>query len=138
MVGIEKQTVDILVQGVVSIAAGAMLIGALFLPWLSVKHSAITGLTQTEDQVAVVVALVQILLATLIIFGGTIHMLGYKVGIKLATVMSATACCISVLVIIFTLANPEDFEGKILNVLIGPWLAVAGAIFGTISSKLER
>jgi len=138
MIEEKNQTADILVQGGVAITAGVILLAALFLPWFSTKYSAITGLTQAEDQTAVVIPLTLILLAILMIFGGGIHILGYGVGIKLATVMSAIAFCISILVIIFTLANSESFEGEILNVLIGPWLGVAGTIFGAISSKLER
>lgn len=138
MIEEKNQTADILVQGGVAITAGIILLAALFLPWFSTKYSAITGLTQAEDQTAVVIPLTLILLAILMIFGGGIHILGYGVGIKLATVMSAIAFCICILVIIFTLANSESFEGEILNVLIGPWLGVAGTIFGAISSKLER
>jgi hypothetical protein len=134
----KNQTTDVLVQGGVSITAGITLLAALLLPWLSTKYSAIIGLTQAVDQAAVVIPLTLILLATLMIFGGAIHILGYRVGIKLATVMSAIGFCISILVIVFTLAYPEKFEGKMLNVLIGPWLGVAGTIFGAISSKLER
>lgn len=134
----KNQTVDILVQGGVAITAGIILLAALFLPWLSTSYSAITGLTQTEDPVAVVTPLTLILLAILMIFGGAIHILDYRIGIKLSTITSALAFCISILVIIFDLTNSERFEGKILNVLIGPWVGVAGTIFGAISSKLER
>jgi hypothetical protein len=138
MIEEKNQIADILVQGGVAITAGIILLAALFLPWFSTEYSAITGLTQAEDQTAVVIPLTLILLAILVIFGGGIHILGYGVGIKLATVMSAIAFCISILVIIFTLANSESFEGEILNILVGPWLGVAGTIFGAISSKLER
>ena len=40
--------------------------------------------------------------------------------------------------IIFTLVSAENFEGQTLNLLIGPWIGAAGAVFGAISSKLER
>jgi len=88
MIEEKNQTADILVQGGVAITAGVILLAALFLPWFSTKYSAITGLTQAEDQTAVVIPLTLILLAILMIFGGGIHILGYGVGIKLATVMS--------------------------------------------------
>lgn len=139
MIGLEKeQTADILVQGGVAIAAGIILLAALFLPWLSTEQTAIAGLTQAKDQAQVAIPMTLIFLAILAIFGGIIHIAGYKVGIQIATVVSALAFFISVMVIIVTLASVESFEGQTLNLLIGPWIGAAGAIIGTISSKLER
>ncbi len=134
----KEQTADILVQGGVAIAAGIILFAALFLPWLSTRYTAISGLARGEDQAAVVIPMTFILLSILTIFGGVIHIANYKVGIQLATVTSAIAFFISVMVIIVTLASAESYEGKTLTLLIGPWIGVAGSIFGAISSKLER
>ncbi len=127
----EEQTADMLVQGSAAIAAGVILFFALFLPWLSTRYTAISGLTRAEGQAAVAIPMTLILLAILTVFGGTIHILGYTVGIQLATVTSAIAFFISVMVIIVTLASAS-------SLLIGPWIGAAGAILGTISSKLER
>lgn len=139
MIGREKeQTEDIIVQGSVAIAAGVILFAALFLPWLSTEYTAIAGLTHAKDQSAVAIPMTLILLAVLTIFGGTIHILNYKVGIQIATVTSTLAFFISIMVIIVTLANADNLEGQTLNLLIGPWISAAGAIFGAISSKLER
>ena len=139
MIGREKeQAADIFVQGGVAIAAGCIIFAALFLPWLDVKENAIYGLTHAQNQAQLVIPMVLILLAILTIFGGSIHILGYRVGIQLATVASAVAFFISVMVITVTLASANGLEGNTLNLLIGPWIAAAGAIFGTISSKLER
>ncbi len=137
MIG-REETADTFVQGGVAIAAGVILFAALFLPWLSTSYTAIAGLTRAEDQAAVAIPMTLILLAILTVFGGTIHILGYGVGIQLATVTSAIAFFISVMVIIVTLASASSFEGRTLNLLIGPWIGAAGAIFGAISSKLER
>lgn len=137
MIG-REETADTFVQGGVAIAAGVILFAALFLPWLSTRYTAIAGLTRAEDQAAVAIPMTLILLAILTVFGGTIHILGYGVGIQLATVTSAIAFFISVMVIIVTLASASSFEGRTLNLLIGPWIGAAGAIFGAISSKLER
>jgi hypothetical membrane protein len=134
----KEKTADILVQGGVAIAAGIIFFAALFLPWLSIKYTAISGMAHAEDQAAVVIPMTLILLAVLTIFGGSIHILGYKVGIQLATITSAIAFFISVMVIIVTLASANNTEGNTLTLLIGPWIAAAGAIFGAISSKLER
>jgi len=134
----KEQTADIFVQGGVAIAAGCIIFAALFLPWLDVKENAIYGLTHAQNQAQLVIPMVLILIAILTIFGGTIHILGYGVGIQLATVASAIAFFISVMVITITLASANDLEGNTVNLLIGPWIAAAGAIFGTISSKLER
>ncbi|MFQ6067948.1 MAG: hypothetical protein ACE5KD_00230 [Candidatus Bathyarchaeia archaeon] len=134
----KKRTADIVVQGGVAIAAGIIIVAALYLPWLSTKNTAISGLTKAEDQAAVAIPMTLILLAVLTIFGGIIHIAGYEVGIKLATVASAIAFFISVMVIIVTLVGANNLEGNTLNLLIGPWIGVAGAIFGAISSKLER
>ena len=139
MIGKEKEkTEDILVQGIVAIAAGIIIFAALFLPWLSIKYAAIFGLASAENQAQVVIPMTLILIATLTIFGGSIHILGYKVGIQLATVMSGIAFFISVMVIVVTLSIANNLEGQTLNLLIGPWIGAAGAIFGAISSKLER
>ncbi|MDH5448605.1 MAG: hypothetical protein OEY24_04575 [Candidatus Bathyarchaeota archaeon] len=134
----KEQFEDILVQGGVAIAAGVILLVALFLPWLSTEYTAINQLTHAENQAAVAIPMTLIFLAVLTIFGGTIHIAGYKVGIQLATITSAIAFFISVMVIIVTLVSIENFEGQTLNLLIGPWIGAAGAIFGAISSKLER
>lgn len=139
MIDVEKeQMADILVQGGVAIAAGVILFSALFLPWLSAGKSAVSGLTQAKDQAQVAIPMTLILLAILTVFGGIIHIAGYKVGIQLATVTSAIAFFISVMVIIVTLAVADSLKGNTLNLLIGPWIGAAGAIFGAISSKLER
>jgi len=134
----KEQTADIFVQGGVAIAAGCIIFAALFLPWLDVKENAIYGLTHAQNQAQLVIPMVLILIAILTIFGGTIHILGYGVGIQLATVASTIAFFISVMVITITLASANDLEGNTVSLLIGPWIAAAGAIFGTISSKLER
>ncbi len=133
-----EEFADILVQGGVAIAAGIILFAALFLPWLEPGKTAIFGLTQAKNQAQVAIPLTLILLAVLTIFGGAIHILGYKVGTQLATVTSAIAFFISVMVIVVTLASATELEGKTLSLLIGPWISAAGSIFGAISSKLER
>jgi hypothetical protein len=139
MLGREKdKTADIRVQGIVAFAAGVIICAALLLPWLSGERTAISGITQSRDRAAVAVPLTLIFLAVLTIFGGTIHCVGYKVGIKIATIASSLAFLISVLVIIATLAGADSNEGNTLNLLIGPWIGAAGAIFGALSSQLER
>jgi hypothetical membrane protein len=66
LIGIEKEkTADILVQGGVAIAAGIIFFAALFLPWLSIKYTAISGMAHAEDQAAVVIPMTLILLAVL-------------------------------------------------------------------------
>jgi hypothetical protein len=60
------------------------------------------------------------------------------VGIQVATLTSAVAFFISVMVIIATLALASSFEGRTLDLLVGPWIGAAGSIFGVISSKLEH
>ncbi|MFP3985725.1 MAG: hypothetical protein ACLFU9_07175, partial [Candidatus Bathyarchaeia archaeon] len=85
-----------------------------------------------------VIPMTLILLSVLTIFGGAIHIAGYEVGIKLATFTSALVFFVAVMVIIYTLAIANDLEGKTLDLLIGPWIAAAGAILGAISPKLER
>ncbi len=134
----EKQFADTLVQGGVAIATGVIIFSALFLPWLSTQHNAISGLWHAKDQAAIVIPMTLILLVVLTIFGGAIHIVGYEVGIQLATVTSAAAFFISVMVIVVTLASANSLEGRTLNLLIGPWIAAGGSIFGAISSKLER
>jgi predicted neutral ceramidase superfamily lipid hydrolase len=134
----KEQAADILVQGGVAIAAGVMFFTALFLPWLTTEYTAISGMTHAENQAQLVIPLTLILLAVLTIFGGSIHILGYRMGIHLATVTSAIAFFISVMVIIVTLASANNSPGNTLNLLIGPWICAAGSIFGAISSKLER
>ena len=137
MLGREKGA-DIHVQGLVAIVAGITVFAALLLPWLTPDHSAISGMTRTRDSVKLAVPMTLIFLAILTIFGGAIHILGYKVGIQIATMTSAIAFFISVMVIIATLAGVESNDGKTLNLLIGPWIGAAGAVFGALSSKLER
>ncbi len=134
----KDQAADALVQGGVAIAAGVMLFASLFLPWLTTKYTAIAGMTHAENQAQLVIPLTLILLAVLTFFGGGIHILGYKVGIQLATATSAIAFFISVMVIIATLADANDAQGQTLRLLVGPWICAAGSIFGAISSKLER
>ena len=129
---------DAFVQGGVAIAAGILIFTALFLPWLSTKYTAISGLTRPEDQASVAIPMTLILVSLLTVFGGVIHILGYRVGIQIATVTSAVAFFISVMVIIVTLASASNFEGKTLDLLVGPWIGAAGSIFGSISSKLEH
>lgn len=132
------QKTDIFVQGGVAIAAGIVLFSALFLPWLAPERNAISGLSRAENQAQVAIPMTLILLAVLTIFGGVIHILSYSVGIQIATVTSAISFFISVMVIVVTLASVGDLGGETLNLLVGPWIAAAGAIFGAISSKLER
>jgi hypothetical protein len=134
----KEKTADVRVQGIVAIVAGVIMFSALLLPWLSTQYNALLGLTHAESQAAVAIPMTMIFLAVLTIFGGTIHILGYKVGIQIATVTSAIAFFISVMVIIVTLANVDTHGGRTLNLLIGPWIGAAGAVFGALSSKLER
>jgi hypothetical protein len=134
----KEQAADILVQGGVAITSGVIIFATLFLPWLSTRYTAIAGLVHPEDQAAVAIPMTLILLATLTVFGGTIHILGYKVGIQIATFMSAIAFFISVMVIIVTLASASAYGGRTLSLLVGPWIGAAGSVFGAISSKLER
>jgi hypothetical membrane protein len=134
----EKQAADALVQGGVGIAAGIILFSALFLPWLSTEYSALSGLARAENQAAIATPLTLILLGVLTIFVGAVHILGYKVGVQICTVASALAFFISVMVIVVTLVGVESLEGEPLRFTIGPWLGAAGAIFGAVSSKLER
>jgi hypothetical protein len=134
-----EQVEDILVQGCVSIASGVVILAALFMPWLSSEYTAIAGLIHAKNQTAyLAVPLTLILISILMIFGGAIHILGYKIGIQLATVTSAVAFFISVMVVVVTLASLNDFDGTALDLLIGPWIGVIGSIFGTLSSKLKR
>jgi O-antigen/teichoic acid export membrane protein len=132
------RTADVRVQGIVAITAGIIVIAALLLPWLSSEHSALSGMNRTREPLEQVVPMTLVFLAFLTIFGGTIHIAGYKIGIKIATVTSAVALFISVMVIVVTLANANANEGNTLNLLVGPWIGAAGAIFGVISSLLER
>jgi hypothetical membrane protein len=136
-VGRNRNT-DVFVQGGVAIAAGIVYFVVLFLPWLTPEHSAISGLARAESQAAVVIPMTLIVLAITTIFGGIMHIAGYHVGIQLATVMSAIAFFISVMIIVVTLARASAFEGRMIELLIGPWIGAAGAIFGAISSKFER
>ncbi len=139
MLGREKEkTTDVRVQGIVAIAAGIIVITALLLPWLSPEHSALLGMNRTKEPLEQVVPMTLVFLSFLTIFGGTIHIAGYKIGIKITTVASAVAFFISVMVIVVTIANVSTNEGKTLNLLVGPWIGAAGAIFGVISSMLER
>lgn len=133
----KKRSADIVVQGGVAIAAGVIFFLVLFLPWFSTDYTAIIGLTRGEDQISVVIPLTLILLAVITIFGGIIHIGGYEVGIRLATITSAVAFFVSVMVIVFTLVTASDSDFGLYQ-LVGPWIGAAGGIFGVISSKLER
>jgi hypothetical protein len=128
---------DVLVQGIVAIVSGIIVFAALFLPWLG-TNAALWGLRDARNQAQLAIPMTLILLSVLVIFGGLIHIGGYKVGIQIATVLSALAFFISVMVIVATLATAENSAGTTLNLLVGPWIAAAGAVFGAISSKLER
>ncbi len=137
MLGKEKEKkADILVQGTVAIAAGIIILASLCLPWLDQGNTIFTLIRVRNPALAAILTL--ILLAVLTIFGGAIHITGYKIGIQITTIASITAFFITILVIITTIANADNVEGRTLNLLIGPWVAAAGAIFGAISSKLER
>jgi len=125
---------DILVQGGLAIFAGVIYFVVLFLPWLSGRPSAISGLVDPQDQAALAIPMILILLSIMTIFGGVIHIAGYELGIQLATLMSAITFFISVMVIIVTLFT----ESSEINLLLGPWICAAGAILGTLSSKLKR
>ncbi|MCK4222980.1 hypothetical protein KAX01_01680 [Candidatus Bathyarchaeota archaeon] len=130
----KKRNPDILVQGGLAIFAGVIYFTVLFLPWLSGRSSAISGLADPQDQAAIAIPMILILLSIMTIFGGALHIARYELGIQLATLMSAIAFFISVMVIIITLFN-ENLE---INLLLGPWICAAGAILGTLSSKLKR
>lgn len=130
----KKQNTDILVQGGLAIFAGVIYFVVLFLPWLSGRSSAISGLADPQDQAAIAIPMILILLSIMTIFGGALHIARYELGIQLATLMSAITFFISVMVIIITLFN-ENLE---INLLLGPWICAAGAILGTLSSKLKR
>lgn len=130
----KKRDPDVLVQGGLAIFAGVIYFIMLFLPWLSGRSSAISGLTDPQDQAAIAIPMILILLSIMTIFGGALHIVGYELGIQLATLMSAITFFISVMVIIITLFN----ENSEINLLLGPWICAAGAILGTLSSKLKR
>lgn len=132
-----KEKVDRVAQGSVAVAAGIIFVSVLFLPWLTAESSAVSGLANPRDQAAVAIPMILILLGVVTIFGGAIHIAGYEVGIQLATVMSGIAFFISVMVIIVTLMGANS-SGGVLSLLVGPWICAAGAIFGVISSRLER
>lgn len=127
---------DIRVQGVVAIAAGIIVFSSLFFPWLSSDYTAVSGLSKVTDQAAVAVPMTVILLALLTLFGGVMHIAGYRVGIQMATITSAISFFISTMAIIVTFA--QSFEGEALHILVGPWIGAVGSICGAISSKLER
>lgn len=130
----KKRDPDVLVQGGLAIFAGVIYFIMLFLPWLSGRSSAISGLADPQDQAAIAIPMILILLSIMTVFGGALHIVGYELGIQLATLMSAITFFISVMVIIITLFN-ENLE---INLLLGPWICAAGAILGTLSSKLKR
>ena len=139
MLGREKEkTTDIRVQGIVAIASGIIVIGALLLPWLFPEHSALLEMNRTTEPLGQVVPMTLVFLAFLTVFGGTIHIAGYKIGIKVTTVASAVVFFICVMVIVVTIANVDANKGQTLSLLVGPWIGAAGAIFGVISSMLER
>ena len=130
----ERRNPDVLVQGGVAIIVGIIYFVVLFLPWLSGRPNAISGLGDPQDQAAVAIPMILILISIMTIFGGLIHIAGYELGIQLATFMSTIALFISVMVIIFTL-----YDGSpTINLLIGPWIGTAASIFGVLSSKLRR
>lgn len=130
----KRRNPDVLVQGGLAIFAGVIYFVVLFLPWLSGRPSAISGLADPQDQAAVAIPMILILLSIMTIFGGFLHIAGYELGIQLATLLSAITFFISVMVIIVTLFN----ESPEVNLLLGPWIGAAGAILGTLSSKLKR
>lgn len=139
MIGLGKEKAkDASVQGGVAIAAGIIIFTALFLPWLSADYTAISGLTGPKSQASVAIPMTLILVSLLTVFGGAIHILGYRVGIQIATLTSTVAFFISVMAIIVTLVTSSNPEGNTLDLLIGPWIGTAGSIFGSISSTLER
>lgn len=127
---------DIFVQGSVAIAAGVIFFAVLFLPWLY-EGTALSGLVHPASQAALIIPMTLIILAIITIFGGAIHMAGFGVGIKLATVTSAVALFISIMAIVVTVVSATLLE-EAIKLLIGPWICAAGAIFGAISSTLER
>ena len=134
----KEQNIDTIVQGSVAIASGIIIFAALFLPWLDHGKSAILGLTQAKSQAQLAVPMTLILLSILTIFSGTIHILGYKIGMQLAMVTSAAEFFISIMVIVVTLASADTYGGRTITLLVGPWIGAAGAVFGAISSKLQR
>ena len=130
----ERRNPDVRVQGGVAIFAGVVYFAVLFFPWLSGESSAISGLLNPQDQAAVAIPMILIVLSIMTVFGGVIHIAGYDLGIQLVTLMSAITFFISVMVIIVTLFT----ESTKVSLLLGPWIGAASAIIGTLSSKLER
>jgi hypothetical protein len=130
----ERRNPDVLVQGGIAIIVGLMYFVVLFLPWLSGRPNAISGLGDPQDQAALTLPMVLILLAFMTVFGGLIHIAGYELGIQLATFMSTIAFFISVMAIIVMLfgGNQE------IDLLIGPWIGTAASIFGILCSKFSR
>lgn len=130
----ERRNPDVLVQGGVSIIAGLIYFIVLFFPWLSGRPNGISGLANPQDQAAVAIPMILILLSIMTIFGGLIHIAGYELGIQLATFMSTIAFFISIMVIIFTLYGGS----QTISLFIGPWICAATSILGILSSKLKR
>lgn len=142
----KKESRSRLIQGFVGVCGGVVSLISLFLPWTFVESSGGVSLIGLEigeafiyvlnNQFLKAISFFLLLTSVLIIVGGFIHILGYKIGRKLIETSAGLSLLISVVIVIALSVIPiHTFP---LSIESSPFYYIFGAILGVISTRLEK
>ncbi|MEM2507434.1 MAG: hypothetical protein QXF61_10375 [Nitrososphaeria archaeon] len=142
----KKEPKGRLIQGFVGLCSGVVTLISLFLPWIYVEFSGgffITGIEIGEafiyvlkNQFLKAVSYFLLLTSVLIIVGGFIHILGYKIGKNMLETAAGLSLFISVVIVLALSFIP--IETLHISLESSPFYYIFGAILGVISTRLER
>lgn len=134
---------DKMVQGVIAVVGGLIIFISLFLPWVVIETSEIIGLDvgklliyTANTQFIVVATYFLLFLATLLMFGGFLQILGYKSSKDVIRYASGLALFISVIITLAISIIPQHMLFYTLK--LSPWVCIFGAVIGLISTRLEK
>jgi len=132
-----------LAQGMVGILGGLIVLVCLFLPWITVGGSQISGLEMGEVfaqlidvQILTATTLFILLFALLIILGSFLHIGGYHIGKELIAKASGLTLFLTVVIALALSAVP--LEELPLSLEANLWICIFGAILGLIGPKLAK
>jgi len=135
-----------LVQGIVGVCGGIITLFTLFLPWITMQYPYRISLSGLEigdvfvyilnNQFLKSISFFLLLFSFLIILGGYLHIMGYRIGKKITETSSGIALFISIVLVLGLSLTPS--RNLPISIEINPFIYIFGAILGVISIKLEK
>jgi len=135
-----SEPVDRIIQGDLSVFAGAITLLSLFMPWASQEGSAIPG---TEVSIVFVSAVRPIamflpVIGLLTVIGGLLCIAGYNPGKRVMTIFPPFGLSLSLLLAFLIAFGVLKQADSSLVIDWGSMFYIYGSALGTIFGKLER